>query len=269
MNIALIAGSGDFPLVIAKKNPNLFVICLQGLSSANTFSNQSETVPLLNFEKLLKVLFENKVTHVVFAGKVKRPKYVEKQSNIKNQEIINELLSVGDNQAINIIENFFKNKGIKILPVHSILENCFFPRGFYGEEFSKITFKNYVEKSAEYGIKLLNTISKFDVGQSLILSNNLVYAIEGLEGTNTMIGRVKKLLSGNQIVNLYGPVLVKIPKLGQNKKIDLPVIGVETVKKSIAAGISAIVISSSGTIVVDLKKVKKHIDKYKFSIMSV
>ena len=84
-----------------------------------------------------------------------------------------------------------------------------------------------------------------------------------------MIGRVKKLLSGNQIVNLYGPVLVKIPKLGQNKKIDLPVIGVETVKKSIAAGISAIVISSSGTIVVDLKKVKKHIDKYKFSIMSV
>ena len=84
-----------------------------------------------------------------------------------------------------------------------------------------------------------------------------------------MISRVKDLISNNKNLNDFGPVLIKIPKIGQSKNMDLPVIGLETVKKCINAGLSSIVISSNGTLVVDYKEIKSFISKSQFCVMSV
>ena len=115
----------------------------------------------------------------------------------------------------------------------------------------------------------MNTISKFDVGQSVIVNNKLVYAIEGLEGTNSMIDRVGILYNQNKNRNDFGPVLIKIPKKGQNINLDLPVIGLETIKKCQVSGISSIVVSSTGTLIVELNKVIDYIKKNKFCIYSI
>ena len=269
MKVGLIAGSGDFPLYIARENPKAFIMCIEGFSDSKNFKNSSKTVSLLNPDTWIKTLNENEVTHIVFAGKIKRPNNFGMSQDTKAYGMISEILSVGDNKALILIENFFKKNGFKILPIYSVFKNCFFSKGFYGDNFSKLNFKQYVKKSSKFGIDLLNTISKYDVGQSLVVSNNLVYAIEGLEGTNSMINRVKDLISNNKNLNDFGPVLIKIPKIGQSKNMDLPVIGLETVKKCINAGLSSIVISSNGTLVVDYKEIKSFISKSQFCVMSV
>ena len=84
-----------------------------------------------------------------------------------------------------------------------------------------------------------------------------------------MINRVKDLISNNKNLINFAPVLIKIPKIGQSKNMDLPVIGLETVKKCINAGLSSIVISSNGTLVVDHKEIKSLISKSHFCLMSV
>ena len=269
MRIGLIAGDGDLPKYIANENPNAFVMCIEGFSEPTSFLNQSETVSLFNPEIWVKTLNTYKVTHIVFAGKILRPNIFKENSSILARELINKISSVGDNKALNIIETFFKTNGFKIIPISSVLKNCFFSKGFYGKNFLNPIFLEYIQKSTKFGISLLNNISKFDVGQSLVVSHNLVYAVEAMEGTDSMLERVKKLTLNNENAFNNPPILIKIPKKGQNKKIDLPVVGFNTVKKCVDARIGSIVVSSRGTIIIDLKKINAFIAKTNFSIFSV
>ena len=102
-----------------------------------------------------------------------------------------------------------------------------------------------------------------------MVNNELVYAIEGLEGTNSMIDRVGVLYNQNKNHEDFGPVLIKIPKIGQNLNLDLPVIGLETIKKCQLSGFSSIVVSSTGTLIVEINKVVAYIKKNKFCIYAI
>jgi len=114
MKIGLIAGSGDLPLYIARENPKIFVMCIDGFSNSKSFKNSSKTVSLLNPDEWIKTLNENEVTHIVFAGKIKRPNNLGMSQDIKVYGMISEILSVGDNKALTIIETFFQKNGFKI-----------------------------------------------------------------------------------------------------------------------------------------------------------
>ena len=269
MNIAIIAGSGNFPIQIATNNKEAFVLCIEGYSCPSSFMNKSETVSLLEPLNWLNVLKDNNITHVVIAGKINRPSKIYNPPNKKINKLLNEILYVGDNTALNYIQDCFNNNGIEILPVNSILKDCFFSKGFSNEELFSDAFKDFVSSNADFGVDLLNTISKFDIGQSAVVFNKLVYAVEGLEGTNSMIDRVKNLYNKVENHNNFGPVLVKVPKIGQNTKLDLPVIGLETIKKCNKLGFSSIVVSSTGTLIVELEKVTTYIKKNKFCIYAI
>ena len=269
MKIAIIAGCGNFPIQIARQNKDAFVLCIEGYSYQNLFENQSATVSLLEPLHWLTILKNNNITDIVMAGKINRPSNLNNISNEKANELINQIISVGDNAALNYIEEFFNKNGFKILPVNSILKDCFFSKGFYEEELFSQNFKKFVSKNSRFGVRLLNTISKFDVGQSVVVKNKLVYAIEGLEGTNSMIDRVRILYNQNKNYDNFGPVLIKIPKIGQNINLDLPVIGLETIKKCQVSGFSSIVVSSTGTLIAELNKVIAYIKKNKFCIYAI
>jgi len=269
MKIAIIAGSGNFPIQIATQNKEVFVLCIEGHSNPSFFVNKSEIVSLLEPCNWITILKNNNITHVVFAGKIDRPLKVNNVSNKKARELISQISSLGDDSALNYIQDFFNKNGFDILPVKSILRDCFFSKGFFNQESFSKTFKDFVSVNGNFGVDLLNTISRFDVGQSVVVLNKLVYAIEGLEGTNSMIDRVGNLYSKEENSNKFGPVLVKIPKIGQNTNLDLPVIGLETIKKCNKLGFSSVVVSSTGTLVVELKKVISYIKKNKFCIYAI
>ena len=269
MKIAIIAGSGNLPIQIAKQNKDAFVLCVEGYSYQNLFENKSEIVSLLEPLHWLTILKSNDITHIVMAGKINRPSNSNNVFKEKANELINKIISVGDNAALNYVQDFFNKNGFRILPVNSILKDCFFSKGFYEEELFSQTFKKFVYKNSRFGVKILNTISKFDVGQSVVVNNKLVYAIEGLEGTNSMIDRVGIIYNQYKHYDDYGPVLIKIPKIDQNINLDLPVIGLETIKKCQKLGFSSIVVSSTGTLVVELNKVLHYIKENKFCIYAI
>ena len=112
-------------------------------------------------------------------------------------------------------------------------------------------------------------MSEFDVGQSIVASNSIVYAIEALEGTDEMIIRAWELYNNYFQNNDFGPVLIKIPKLNQNFNMDLPVIGLETIKKCKELGFSSIVLSSKGTLIINIEIVKNYLKKNKLCIYAI
>ena len=269
MKIAIIAGFGDFPIQIAKENPDAFVLCIEDHSSPGTFKNNSEVVSLKNPLSWISILKKNKITHLVMAGKINRISSEKFFINESTHDLIKKTFSLGDNSVLNLIEKFFNENGFKIIPISSILKDCFFTRGFYKENFFSTKFKDFVIQNAKFGSDFLNKMSEFDIGQSVVVSNTIVYAIEALEGTDEMITRAGELYNNYFKNNDFGPVLIKIPKAQQNINMDLPVIGLNTIKKCNELGFSSIVLASKGTLIADMDIVKDYLKKSKFCIFAI
>ena len=158
---------------------------------------------------------------------------------------------------------------VDLAHLEALLKDSFFTKGFYKEELFSTKMKNFVIQNARFGTNFLNKMSEFDVGQSVVVSDTIVYAIEALEGTDAMIIRAGELYNNYFQNNEFGPVLVKIPKLHQNFNMDLPVIGLETIKKCNELGFSSIVLSSKGTLITEIDIVKNYLKKNKFCIFAI
>jgi DUF1009 family protein len=88
-------------------------------------------------------------------------------------------------------------------------------------------------------------MSDADVGQAVIVQQGMVIGVEAIEGTDALIERCAALQREGP-----GGVLVKLPKLGQERRTDLPTIGPETVRRAIAAGLSGIAVAAGATILI-------------------
>ena len=269
MKLCIIAGGGGLPVHVAKENKDAFVLCIKEHSHTSSFKNKSSNVSLLDPDNWIKILKLNKISHIVMVGKINRPKVINEKVSKTGKDLIKKISSIGDNSVLNLIQNFFNKEGFEILPLYSFLKDCFLPKGFYPKNKIPPCLQKYILESADVGIDLLNTISKFDVGQSVVVSSKLIYAIEGQEGTDVMINRAGLIMNKNNVSLNLGPVLIKIPKIDQNVNLDLPVIGCDTVKRCIKHGFSSLVISSTGTLIFESKKITNLIKKHNFYIYVV
>ncbi len=269
MKIGIVAGFGELPICISKQNKDAFVLCIDNHASIDSFENESETVCLLDPDLWIEILNREAVTHIIMAGKINRPKVLKQNLSKNAQLLLNQILLIGDNAAVNIIENFFLQHNFNILPISSVLKNCFIPKGFLIEDNIPETLRTFIINTTQFGVKLLNELSVFDIGQSIALSSEFIYAIEGPEGTDVMIERAGELSFKYCKVDNFGPVLIKIPKLKQNRNIDMPVIGINTIKKCMKYNFSSIVVSSQGTIILNYDAFIECAQKNKILIYSI
>ena len=92
----------------------------------------------------------------------------------------------------------------------------------------------------------------YDVGQGVVVSSGRVLAVEGPEGTDAMLERVAGLIRRRRVVlDGAAAVLVKVPKRGQDTRVDLPAIGPRTVERGRAARIGAIAVAAAGVVVIE------------------
>lgn len=269
MKLCVIAGCGGLPIHVANENKDAFVLCIKEHSHISSFKNKASTVSLLDPDNWIKILQLNNISHIVMAGKINRPKVINKKLSKTGEDLLKKISSIGDDSALNLIQNFFNKQGFEVLPLYSFLKDCYLPKGFYPKRKLLPSFQKYIIESAEVGIDLLNTISKFDIGQSVVVSSKLIYAIEGQEGTDIMLDRASLMINKNILSTKLGPVLIKIPKIDQNFNLDLPVIGFDTVKRCIKYGFSSLVVSSNGTLIFEVKKIMNLIKKNDFCIYVV
>ena len=120
------------------------------------------------------------------------------------------------------------------------------------------------------GLALLNATSPFDIGQAVVVANNQVLAVEGPEGTDQMLARVAELRRDGRINTPIGAgVLVKAAKLGQDQRIDLPVIGPPTVEAAGAAGLAGVAVVAGSTIVAEPERIAAAADRAKIFVIGV
>ncbi len=174
------------------------------------------------------------------------------------------LYKKGDGKILDSILEIFKREGLTILSPKKVSNSFFFNNSELCNSISNID-KIDLNKS----INLLNDLSKYDNAQAAVIVNGYIIAIEAAEGTDNLLERValvrKKI---NQLNNKAG-LLVKIPKKNQSRLIDLPVIGLRTLKLVKKANLKGIAINAQLTIVHNKDNLLKFAKENKINIYKI
>lgn len=259
--IGIIAGRGDLPKMLIKKlleEKREFQIFL--LKSENYKEDYSSYSPVeIEYGQvgyLINYLKENKIPELVFIGSVNKPNFSTLKLDRLGKVLVAKILAnkiLGDDAVLRTVVKFCEKNGVKVTPINQLLDCMIDKKGFLSQkQTTKIDDENIA-----IGIKAIRSFSKFDIGQSLIVSQKQIIAVEAIEGTDQMIKRCKDL----EIEYKNQSILVKMKKRGQNTKVDLPTIGVNTIRNCINSGISGIAIEAKSAIILEKEKVIKMINE--------
>ena len=158
------------------------------------------------------------------------------------------LFAGGDNNLLKFVISELENLGFKILKLFNVLPECFLGNGNQ----TNIKIPKLIFDDIEKGKKILKVNSQFDIGQSIIIQNGTVIGIEASQGTDNLIKGSFKFLKKGQ-----DAVLVKLLKVRQDLRADLPAIGIRTVKNCKKFSINGIAYSSNRTIFINKDDVMK------------
>ena len=271
MKSCIIAGEGNLPILLAEKNKDFIVISIRSISVSKRFKNVTYMVDMLDFDKMIKIFKTHDIKNLIFAGKFYRTKNYKKKVSKEVKKILDETKFLGDDSTLKKIKEFFEKKGFKIFSPNTLIKNNFkgneiiFNKKIHNNENSK-----YFLNTVKIGKKILDLISKFDIGQSLVARENHILGIEGIEGTNELIKRCGKYYNKQlNEDNTFGPVLIKLPKVHQTFDLDLPVIGIETIKLAYKHNFFGIGFSKKGVLIVNETEIRSFCEKKNFYLFCI
>ena len=246
MTLALIAGSGTLPAEIlqACRHRSLVVIGFEGQTSPDLHP-EIALFPLGSIGKILDYLRQNGIEELIFAGALRRPSWSELHLDKIGTQWMKKLgwrALKGDNDLLSGILDLLQQEGFTILKPSDILTDLLAPSGC-------LTVTQPSEQDwadIERGVSILKILSPYDIGQSIVIQQGLVLGVEAIEGTANLIQRCSSLKRPEE-----GGVLIKIAKIGQDQRIDLPTIGPNTVDQISKAGLKGISVSAGSTQILD------------------
>ena len=260
--IGLVFGETDFPNQILKKIKNKKKYLIIDLTRKKTFKKDrnSHPVSLGQFGKIIKILKDSKCKKVLFAGKVKKPKFSKLRLDLKGVYYMPRIIKsakLGDAAILKEIIDIFKKEKIKTISSLAFNPELALKKGYY----SKIKPNRDDKLDINLAVKTLSRLSKYSFSQGTVVRNKKVIAIEGKGGTQKMLKICKNKKSKKN------GVLVKFPKKKQDLRIDLPTVGLKTLKQCKSAGLKGVVIKDKQNVFLERKKSINFANKNKMFIM--
>ncbi len=222
---------------------------------------------IFELKKILTLLYNNNIKNLLFLGKINRPSLEDFVLDGEIDQYISKItksFKKGDGSILSSVLEIFIAKGFKILSPQSISKKYFFQKN----ELNKFLGKNN-KSDKNKSIKILNDLSKYDNAQSIVIIKGYIIAIECAEGTDELLKRVFSIRKELGQIRIKEGLLTKIPKKSQSKLIDLPVIGVRTLKLINKANLDGIAINPKLTIVNNKEEFLKYAHENNLKIYSI
>ena len=261
----LIAGDGLLPVKMAQyAKENGFEVIAISLSSDNykelkNYCSKVYSCCPGEINKIENILKTEEIKQLTFLGKVsksiliKRPKFDQRAV-----ELLKQAARLNDDKVMLMIIEQLENIGVTIIDQTTFIKNLMIPSGVLG----KVQPTKEQVEDVNYGYWLAKETGKLDIGQSVVIKDRMIMAVEAIEGTDCCIKRGCKLAK-------KGACIIKVAKPNQDKRFDIPAIGLKTLKtmKRYKAGLIAV--EAGETIIVDQEAVVKFADRNNIVIMAV
>ena len=252
--IGLFLGDTDFPNLVLQKIKRLkkkyFII---DFSKKNKFAKEKNSyrISIGKFGKIISVIKKNKSNKVLFAGKIAKPKFSTLRLDFKGFYYMPSVIKaakLGDAAIIKSIIKILNNENIKVISSIYFNPELAIKKGIY----TKVKPTKLDNKSIDKGIRYLGKSNNLDHVQALIVKNEKILLKEDKKGTKKMMSKLKKKTEG---------ILIKFPKKKQDLRMDLPTIGLKTLKDCKKFGVKGIVLKSKKNIFLDKKECIKFANK--------
>jgi DUF1009 family protein len=263
--LGIICGGGTLPLavadVVAGRGRRVVLFPLRGWADPGKIARYPHHwIGLAQIVRLQRLARREGCQELVFIGAVQRPSPRQLRPDLGTLRLLPRIVRLlwgGDNHLLTGIGKLFEEGGFRVLGAHEVAPEILVPAGVLGRLHP---VPRDVADIAR-GLSLIAAIGPFDVGQAVVVADNRVVAVEAAEGTDHMLARVAELRRGRRVgLREKGGVLIKAPKPGQDRRLDLPSIGTHTVEGAAAAGLAGIAVEAGGTIAADLQEIVRAAD---------
>jgi len=249
--IGLIAGDGRFPIIFADNVRRLgfTVSAIAHLGSTlPELESHVENIHWLKvgqFSKALAALKQDGVCQAVMLGGIKKTNvFTTLRPDLRALAIFSRLKHWKDDAILREVAGELEREGIEICESTFGLEGILADEGYLTKK--RPTKKD--EEDIQFGWETLETLGTLDIGQCVVVKNQVIVAVEAVEGTDEAIARGGKLAG-------KGGVIVKRTKPQQDLRFDLPAIGPQTIQTMILAQSSVLAIEANKTVILDREEV--------------
>lgn len=252
MHLGLIAGNGRFPFLVLDaaraQGHDVTIIAAR----EETFPELSEAaerhgapihwISLGQLRACIDLLKAAGVTHAVMAGQVQHNKIFSSGivPDMMFLGLLRQLASRSTDGVIGAVARVLAEHGIELMNSTALLEPLLAGRGILSRRAPTIG----EQQDLEFGYRMADAIAGLDIGQTIVVKQQAVVAVEAMEGTDEVIARAGRLAGP-------GTVVVKVAKPGQDMRFDVPVVGVATVRAMQAAGASALSVDAGKALLLD------------------
>ena len=272
--LAIVAGSGRLPVYVAEaaraigEEPLVFAI--RGESDADWTNYDSVGLGIGDIAGFKSASRAAGIDRIVLSGGVRvRPSWKDIRLNLgtvwRLPRLLATLMHGGDNLVLTTTIGLLEDEGMRVIGAHEIAPGLVAKTGPIGTHCPD----KQSEADIKVSIKAARLLGELDIGQGVISVGGRVVALEGPEGTDSMIGRINELRARGRISTKRRGVLVKLCKPGQDVRVDLPSAGLSTLRNALDAGLAGIALEAGRSLLLDQPEVIDFADRNGLFIVGI
>ena len=262
--LGIIAGNGRYPILLAEaaRARGVKRIAIVGCSgeTARQVEKLADHYTKLRVGQLgglCNYFREQKITQAIMAGQIAPGNLFELLPDLKGALLLARLKERNAETIFAAIADELKKTGVELLPATTFLEDCLPEPGHIAGP--KLTAQQLDDVAL--GFRVAKEVSRLDVGQSVLVKQGTIVAVEAFEGTDAAMERGGRLGKGNV-------VLVKVSKPNQDFRFDVPVIGTRTLEQARDSDVKVIACEARRTLLLDRKLVMEQAASWKISLFA-
>ena len=256
--IGIVAGSGTLPQRLIEScratGREVFVLALVGEADPSVVEAVPHAWSRIGAAGLaLDTLRANGVTELVLAGGVRRPSLSSLRPDWRAAKFFARIgyRALGDDGLLSAIVKELEHEGFRVLGADELLDSAELPEGPLG----RLSPDKDAAADIARGIEIARALGMLDIGQAVVVQQGLVLGVEAIEGTDALLRRCGELRREGP-----GGVLVKMAKPGQERRVDRPTIGLQTIALAAEAGLQGIAAEAGATLLLDRDEVVRVAD---------
>jgi DUF1009 family protein len=261
--LGIIAGSGVYPLLLADAAriagvKRIVVAAFTGetFSDISNRANEIEWLRVGQLGRLLNFFRAANVRQAIMAGQVAPDNLFNLRPDFKAMFLLARLKERNAESIFSAIADQLAEIGIELLPATTFLDHLLAPAG----RIAGPQLKDREQADVDFGFEIAKHLSALNVGQTIVVKNGTVLAVEAFEGTNEAIRRGGSLGKKNAVV-------IKVTKPEQDMRFDVPVIGTETLRVASEAKIRAIAVEAGRTLLLEKSALLELAEKQKITLV--
>ncbi len=266
-SLGIVAGSGALPRILADccraEGRSYQVYGVEGFAGDWTEGHPGQRLSVWSLAELVESLRQTGCADVCLAGGVRRPSFAGRPAEASGLDRLEGVFREGDDSLLRAVSSVLAEAGLRLVGAHEVMPDLLAPDGRIAGPDPAPGLQADSERARE----IVLAMGRLDVGQAAAVAEGRCLGVEAVDGTDALLARIAAMDEAARGGAARGAgVVVKAPKPQQNRRLDLPAIGPETVEGAARAGLKGVAVEAEGVLLVEREAIERAAESLEISV---